>query len=539
MRTLRAVLVVIVVASLCAPMSIANAEVGREQLARETESPPGQIVVVTANARQARVLDVARFRRLLGLVEAIRTRPPAFDGGFPGAVTAPDVILLQEISPANVEILRRLFIQRSRFNYEIVAAESNRRFLMNTDTLSLEGEPVSWDALCARQHEDRVDKFIKARFTEIESGLSFSASGVHYPRKNPQGESACKERNTAELRSQLAAEAEPVIIGGDFNTRPVSVPRECDPDEQTTAFDWYTMMTAPADGGRVYVDAVRRWNRSHGVSMEQSWTHEWEKTKTLCNGRVGLQRSRIDYLFAAGAQVIDARADHPGWAGDRPGSRAPDAIRYSDHRFVYGRFLIGDTGRATRPTLQALRRGDVGVTWDPVEGATGYLLYRALRGHSYSLLQRLDAATTSFRDFVTEHNTDYRYAVAAIGADGSQGAESSPARIRVDAGGPRVENASPRPGAVGVARGAKMRVRFDEGVAADSVDGRTMQLWREGRRIPGRTIRTSARVLTFNPRARLGKRKTYRAVVGSVQDRFGNRGPRFSWRFTTAGDRSG
>ena len=535
MRTLRAVLVVIVVASLCAPMAIANGDVARKRLARETESPPGQIVVVTANARQARVLDVVRFRRLLGLVEAVRTRPPAFDGGFGGAITAPDVILLQEMTAANVEIYRRLYNQRSDYTYEIVSTnDSNRKFLVNTQALTLVGEPTSWDNPCRDSNDPRgPSKFLKAQFVENESGVTFTMAGVHYPKQNPAGQTACKDRNTVELRNQLASATGPILIGGDFNSRPVQQWRECDPNEQSPSLNWYTMMTAPAGGGRAYVDSVRSWNRRYGVTMEQSWTHEWEKRKTLCHGRVGLQRSRIDYLFAAGARVVEARVDHPGWAGEKPGSRNPDVVRYSDHRFVYGRFLIGETGRVTRPTVEALRRGDVGVTWDPVEGATGYLLYRALRGHSYSLLRRLDATTTSFRDFATEHNANYRYAVAAIGADGSQGAESAPARIGVDARGPRVKSASPRPGAIGVARGAKMRVRFDENVAAASVDGRTIELWREGRRIRGRTIRTSARVLTFNPRPRLGKRKSYRVVVKSVQDRFGNRGPRFSWRFTT------
>jgi hypothetical protein len=535
MRALRTVVVVLVVASLCAPMTAAGEDVGRRKLARETESPPGQIVVITANARQARVLDVVRFKRLLALVEAVRTRPPAFDGGFGGAITAPDVILLQEMTLANVEIFRRLYNQRSDFRYEIVSTnDSNRKFLVNSQALTLAGEPASWDNPCRDSSDPRgPSKFLKAAFVENESGVTFTMAGVHYPKKNPAGQTACKDRNTVELRNQLASASSPILIGGDFNSRPVQQWRECDPNEQTTPLDWYTMMTAPSDGGHIYIDAVRRWNRDHGATMEHSWTHEWEKTRTLCNGRVGLQRSRIDYLFASGAQVIEARADHPGWAGEKPGSRDPEAFRYSDHRFVYGRFLIGATARASRPELEALRGGDVEVSWEPVEGATSYLLYRALRGHSYSLLQRLDATSTSFRDFATEHDASYRYAVAAIGADGSQGAESPPARISVDARGPRVKSSSPRPGATGVARGAVARVRFDENVAASSVQANTMELWRNGRRVPGRTIRSSARVLTFNPRGRLAKRETYRVVVKSVRDRFGNSGPRYSWRFTT------
>jgi hypothetical protein len=529
-------MVLFVAASALVAPTTASGDVGRRGLAREVESPPGQIVVVTANARQARVLDVARFRRLLALVEGVRNRPPAFDGGHRGAITAPDVILLQEMTLANVEIFRRLYNQRSDFNYEIVATnDSNREFLVNSQALTLSGEPSSWDNPCRDANDPRgPSKFLKAAFVENESGISFTMAGVHYPKRNPAGQTACKDRNTVELRSQLASATGPILIGGDFNSRPVQQWRECDPNEQTPSVNWYSMMTAPGDGGRAYIDAVRRYNRSHGISMEHSWTHEWQKTKVLCNGRVGHQRSRIDYLFASGARVIEARADHPGWSGARPGSRNPDAFRYSDHRFVYGRFLVGDTARVGRPTLDALRRGDVAVTWNPVEGATRYLLYRALRGHSYSVLQRVDATTTSFRDFATEHGRSYRYAVAAIGADGSQGAESPPARIEIDARGPRVQSVSPRPGAVGVARGAVARARFDENVVSSSVRSNTMELWRNGRRVRGRTVRVSARVLEFNPSRRLGRRDTYRVVVKSVTDRLGNRGPRYSWRFTTS-----
>jgi hypothetical protein len=534
MRT-ASLLVALLVASLSLPASAVDGDAGAKDLAREIESPPGQVVVMTANARQARVLDVVRFKRLLALVEAVRTRPPAFDGGFSGAVTAPDVILLQEMTGANVEIFRRLLNQRSDFRYEIVSTnDSNREFLMNSQTLTLDGTPVSWDNPCRDETDPRgPSKFLKASFIEIESGVRFTMAGVHYPKKNPAGQTACKDRNTAELRNQLSQEAEPILIGGDFNSRPVQQWRECDPNEETASLNWYTMMTAPSDGGHVYVDAVREWHRRHAVTMELEWTHEWQKTKTLCTGRVGLQRSRIDYLFASGAQVAEAHADHPGWAGEDPGSRDPEAFRYSDHRFVYGRFVIGATPPATRPALEAQRGGHVRVTWQPVDGATGYLVYRALRGHSYALLQRVKGTTSSFDDPTTDHNESYRYAIAAIGADGSQGAESAPARISVDSRGPRVVDSAPRPGATGVARGTEPRVRFDEPVLRSSVESTTIGLWRNGRRIAGRTTQTAGRVLRFDPRGRLAPRRTYRVVVKSVRDRLGNRGPRYSLRFTT------
>jgi exonuclease III len=532
MRTRISMLVVSLVAPLLA--SSVGADTAARRLAGEIQSPPGQLVVVTANARQAKVLDVPRFKRLLALVEAIRTRPLAFNAGNRNAVTAPDVILLQEMTVANVEIFRRLFNQRSDYTYEIVfTSDSNREFLINSQTVTLQGEPVAWDSICRSPDDPRgPSRFLKGDFTENETGLPFTIAAVHFPRTNPPGESGCKDRNTAELRNRLADEALPIIVGGDFNIRPVEQWRECDPKEESPSLPWYDLMTAPTDGGHVYVDSVRDWHRTHGVTMEQEWTHEWRKTKPLCHGQVGFQRSRIDYLFAAGTQVAAAHADHPGWAGDEPGVRAEDAPPYSDHRFVYGRFVIGSAPRASRPSLEP-SVGSVSVTWSPAEGAVGYVLYRGTRGHPYRVLDRLDAATTSFRDGSARHETDYRYAVAVIGADGSQSAESRPARITIDRRGPRVITSVPRPGATGVARGTEPQVRFDENVAAGSVNARTMELWRNGRRVPGRTVRSAPRVLTFDPRKRLAKRTGYRVVVKPISDPLGNRGERYSWRFST------
>jgi hypothetical protein len=55
---------------------------------------------------------------------------------------------------------------------------------------------------------------------------------------------------------------------------------------------------------------------------------------------------RIDYVLvrsAPGSRVIDATVDHPGWAGDEPGTTScepNDACKYSDHRFVWARVQL-------------------------------------------------------------------------------------------------------------------------------------------------------------------------------------------------------
>src|SRR5918998_3102554 len=98
----------------------------RADLPPELSSPLAQLHIVSVNAKQARVLDVNRFNRLLALTLALRSRPAAFDGGSAAAVTAPDVLILQEMSLSNVEIFRRLLNQRSGNQYEIVATENSK-----------------------------------------------------------------------------------------------------------------------------------------------------------------------------------------------------------------------------------------------------------------------------------------------------------------------------------------------------------------------------------------------------------------------------
>jgi hypothetical protein len=192
------------------------------------------------------------------------------------------------------------------------------------------------------------------------------------------------------------------------------------------------------------------------------------------------------------------------------------------------------------PVAQQRRNGVIEVAWQPVDGATGYVLYRKRKGERYSALQKLDAASTSFTDPQTADQASYRYAVAAVGPGGAQGLESRPVAEVADARGPRVIKFSPFYGASRVARSARVYVRFGENVDPASVGRSTIRLiqkakWKNGRdkTIGGRVVVDGARVLKFVPNRRLERRRSYVVVVAAVQDRLGNRGPRASSRFST------
>src|SRR5688572_12023786 len=83
------------------------------------QTPPGQVTVVTINAKQYPILGIRRFRKMFQLSRALRRRPLAFDGGFFGAIHAPDVIVMQEIRPSNAEIFEHILRQRFQVKYQI------------------------------------------------------------------------------------------------------------------------------------------------------------------------------------------------------------------------------------------------------------------------------------------------------------------------------------------------------------------------------------------------------------------------------------
>lgn len=542
-KTVRKLFLCSLVAGLIAT-SIPSPAIGaRAKVAREVVAPPGQVVVASLNARQPKVLGISSFQRLYSMVLALRNRPGAFNAGASNAVSSPDVLIVQEMTLANLEIFQNILNQTSRFDYQVAVAEgSMTKFLYNANTVSLVGPPVAWIDPCKTGTDGKaIRRYQYARFLENASGVGFTVAGVHLSNNyTGSGGNGCRQTNVVELKRQLVAETGPVIVGGDFNYRPVVEYHECDPDERSEPTAWWSTMTSSIVGEPTFTDAVRESYRRRGVSMGGAWTYEALASTATCKGTKDRRRSRIDYLFSMNATVAEAAPDTPGWALGRPGPHLPQDRRFSDHRFVWGRFVLSGPPRPTAPDAQPRRNGEIEVAWEPVEGATGYVLYRKRKGERYSAIQRLDAAVTTFTDPRTADQAFYRYAVAAVGPQGAHGFESRPVAEVADARGPRVIKYSPFYGAARVSRRANIYVRFGENVDPSSVSGSTIRLiqkakWKNGRDkvIGGRVVTEGARVLKFDPNHRLERRRLYVVVVRAVQDRLGNRGAWSSSRFST------
>lgn len=501
----------------------------------ERESPPGQVYVMTLNARQQLAVDLAAFRRIFQLVKAVRSRPSAFDGGSQDATGMPDVIIFNEMRQANIEIFRRLLDQRTKFDYEIVDAENAQaKIVYNSDTMTTSGVPQTILDPCRSGDNGETPKlYLVARFTETATGAPVTVAGVHLKAKYEEtGQPQCRERNIQAIKTALAGDVGAVVLGGDFNKRPVEVEAKCDPNEESPSLDWYSMMTAPSDLSRAFTDTVRSYHRERNASMAEEWTFERLTTTTLCTNETDYKRSRLDYLFTAGTVVAEGHADHPGWAEPEPGAASFPKERYSDHRWVWGRFVVAGPPRPSAPTTELSRGGDVDVSWTAIEGATNYAVYRATRWHAYQRLAVVGADQTTYSD-TGKHGVRYTYAIAAQSADGAQGRESQGAHAVPDARGPRVEASNPPSDAPSVETYKRIRVWFDDRVDPSSVTPGTISLYLADRKVAGRVRRESGRQISFNPSQPMKKGKHYRVVVRGVRDSLGNLGPRHSFSFTT------
>ncbi|MDP9067857.1 MAG: Ig-like domain-containing protein [Actinomycetota bacterium] len=498
-------------------------------------SPPGQIYVVSVNTWQRKVIGVKRFEMMLELTRALLKRPPAFDGGSEGVAAAPDVIVLQEMPANNLDIFVNLLRQRSDFDYRAVGSETAfGKFVINADRIAMNGAEREWNDVCYEAtQQSRTYQW--AEFTESETGSPFAVAGIHFSPAYQEntGQSNCLERNIPVLRSQLDQTPHPTIIAGDFNKRAVEQTHECDPEEQSPPLQWWSEMTAPADG-RVYDDAIVTWHRAQSLSLAEEWTHEQKTASVTCDASTRFRRNRIDYMFTSGVEIASVHTDHPGFAGEEPGTRHPTNARYSDHRFIAARLSLTGPATPAPPTVVPDAGGIIHVSWAAAEAPISeWLLYRAIGDNPYSLLTRLTPETLTFDDSATEHGNRYRYALAAVDAAGAQGIESQPATARADAIGPRVKSTTPRFNARAAERRTDVIVRFNEPLDPASVSTRTINLFRSGRSVCGRTVQERPHVLVFDPCLPLGKKKEYRAVVYALNDLLGNRGTPHQWRFTT------
>lgn len=510
-------------------------------------SPPGQIHVVSANAWQRKVIGVKRFEMMLELARAMLKRPTAFDGGSDRAVAAPDLIVMQEMQAANLEIFANLLRQRSDTDYQIVGSTSAfGKFIINAERIAMQGEAHVWNDVCYAASDRGEDGPLErtyqwAEFVELETGTRFTASSIHFdPRyTHNTGQHQCWDRNVPEIRRQMDLTSVPSIIAGDFNKRAVESTHECDPEENSAPLPWYSMLTAPQEG-RVYSDAVRDYHRQRGLSMATEWTHEQKTATVTCDASTRFRRNRIDYIFTSGMEVASAHADHPGWSGEAPGTRHPVNKKYSDHRFISARLKLVGPPRPLRPVVVPDAFGVMHVSWQaiPDVAVSQWLLYRAVGREPFNLFARFDPQVLTYDDLSTRHGTRYRYAVAALAPlEGSsvpaQGIESRPTAGVADDLGPQVKSTTPWANASNVERRTDIVARFDEPIDSTSVAWDTMGLYRNGRRICGRTVQQTRRFLVLEPCNPLGKKKQYTVKVSSVVDKLGNRGSFTSWRFTT------
>jgi hypothetical protein len=501
-------------------------------------SPPGQVTIVTVNVHSYPVLGLHRFKAMYELSRALRRRPLAFDGGYNGGVHAPDVIPVNEIRPSNLEIFVHILRQRFGVKYRVAGPDNAAAALVfNPDTVSLVGEVIQFQDACSDPSDVRFStrSYPVGRFVETSTNFPFAVASIHFPKRYPEGRTDCFATNISQMRMLFEAEQTPTILAGDFNRRPRTDTFECDPNEASEPLGWWSALTAPDNGGRQYLDTVYDFNRANSIRMDHEWTHEQKTSQIIeCTGGNHVRRSRIDYIFAADVQIAEAHADHPGWAGFFPGDPHPTNYKYSDHRWVWGRFVLSGPPRPARPNAVALSGGGIDVQWEPVDGVTEWVLYRALGNRTFAAIARLPGDATTYEDRATVHGSTYRYLVAPVGPDSGQGVESRGESATADARGPVVVGVDPPRGAVGVGPGRSITVRFDEGVTEESIGHDAIRLYVSGHRVAGFVTRKAPRYIKFNPQNPLRKGKRYTAVVsGGLRDHVGNTSRPFTWTFET------
>lgn len=503
---------------------------------RPMVSRPGQLKIVSVNARQNAVLGIKRFEDMFELTRALRRRPPAFDGGSRGGVWAPDIIVTTEMRPSNAEIFEHIMRQRFPHKFRLAGYEdASGQIIYNPDTVSPVGEVEVWQDVCLADKTSgaRQGRFYQiARFVELGSGAPFTVAAIHMPKSLP--EPHCFTDNIDEMKSRTQNDAGAVFITGDFNRRAVEMHHECDPQETSPPLPWYQHMVFATEQGPAFEDAVILHQRRIGASLKDQWTHEQKQASIACDGGTKIRRTRIDYLFSTGATVAEASADHPGWAGPEPGTKHPENHKYSDHRFIWGRFALGSVGRTGPPRVAAARGGRIDVSWDALEGAVGYVVFRGFGRRALRQVATVGAEVTTYSDISTTHGQRYRYAIAPINSAGGHGHESSTRGARADSRGPQVVGVNPPDGATGVARIPFVEVTLDEPIAATSLQkGDRLELYRGSQRIWGKVTQIAPNMLRFRPANKLRRRTLYTARLRPLQDPLGNVGAGYTWSFRT------
>jgi len=291
----------------------------------DNRSAADEIVVVTVNAHQFE-LEKNRLRTLAeGLGDTLTDRPP-------------DVILLQEIESDGVVVLAQLLgTIFPETDFEPTGPQDRHvkaKAIVNVSANQATDFKV-WTDAC-----DERNQYLVLGLVRRADKTRYTVAGVHIPW---DAGSECRVLNASLIKQNVDDwDTSVTVVGGDFNQRAVEEFRECDIAESSEPMPWWKEMTSD-EGSGAFRDAVKIDAQRSNESVGEQWTYEGIGPTTLCDGTEEYRRNRIDYVFVRGAEVLEAGADDPGWAGENPGTyrcQVKADCRYSDHRFVWARLEI-------------------------------------------------------------------------------------------------------------------------------------------------------------------------------------------------------
>jgi len=136
-------------------------------------------------------------------------------------------------------------------------------------------------------------------------------------------------------------------------------------------------------------------------------------------------RELIATVFAPDTDIIDATSDpvYPmfNWDVGMPGKKYTYSVRARNDAGYGGYSIVSGIRLMTAPTVNASDGvfGDrVHIEWSAVEGAVGYIVWRADAAHpDLAEVAQLDGGSLSYDDYGTETGTDYFYWVSVDGED--------------------------------------------------------------------------------------------------------------------------
>jgi endonuclease/exonuclease/phosphatase family metal-dependent hydrolase len=255
-----------------------------ERMPEAAQVPGSSLLVVTFNIEYGRDID--------GAVALLRSRAELRD---------PDILLLQEMSPAGVERMAR----ELRLNYAYYPSTVHPMAKQDYGTAVLSPWPLDeprklvlpWAAFGTRARRAPTSAVVHV------NDLRIRAMAVHLP---APGSIRTEERaeQVQLIMTELAAHAGPVVVGGDFNSRSI---------------------------GRLFTQGGFRWLTERLPGTSYGFGHWW----------------KYDHVFARGLEP----------AGGSPSAGVVDPGSVSDHRVVWVRLKPQNTNEMVK-----LTPSDEGVT---------------------------------------------------------------------------------------------------------------------------------------------------------------------------------